>query len=363
MTTLSETQFVVATAPEVSQLIDVVADIGNANSLVVVRRGDRIVQILMPAARTLGAVFSAELFEQRGLPAGSWARLAADEHIIRVGGVERYLGRLAVENGVAIGTGRGSDLRYSDGTTLEFILASVAAALPGETEITARLVTLLPISLWSKHAEQVRQVLQKQHSTEYDGRSVRIRFAEVQVKREGEVAYGALPGQPQGRTLILDGGGRTFNLAFFWNGQFVKGVTIDNLGVEFVLDNLDKDLHYSGARALAARERTELLHALRDGREYRIIVAGQPLRIDQKARTFFDAAAAALVQELHARVQLDQVEHGFFVGGAAYPAFFGAIVAEQITSIKLVAEPETVNAYGALAQLGGPIAKKARKLR
>lgn len=363
-TPATTTEFIVV--PDVSaadHIIDVVADVGNAESLVLVRRGERVVPVAMPAARTLGAVFSREIFDQRGLPPGSWARLAADEHIIKIGGVERFLGRLAVESGAAIGTGRGSDQRYSDGTTIEFILASIAEALPGETDITARLVTLLPISLWSQHAEQVRVALQRTHTLEHKGRSVRIRFVEVQVRREGEVAYYALPGRPLGRTLILDGGGRTFNIALFMDGVFIKGDTIDNLGVEFVLDTLDKELVYTGGRPLMPAERKALLRALRSGQEFSIIVNGQERRIDHTARTYFDAAANALVQELHARVRLDQVQNAAFVGGAAYPQFFGMKVVEQIERMQLATEPERRNAYGALAQLGGPVAKKAKRIK
>lgn len=362
--TITPTEFVLApaTTPE-ETLIDVVADVGNAESFVLVRQGSAVEAVAMPAARTLGAVFSAELFEQRGLGPASWAKLGPDEHVIKISGVERYLGRLAVQSGAAIGTGRGSDHRYSDGTILEFILASVAAALPGQAEIVARLTTLLPISLWSKHAEVVRAALQKSHAFEYKGRPVRIRFAEVVVKREGEVGYYGLPTPPMGRTLILDGGGRTFNIALFMDGVFVRGDTIDNLGVEFVLDTLDKQLRYSGARPMLPAERKDLLTAIRTSEPYSIVVDGQQRRIDIAAKTLFVAAAVALAQELHARVKIDQVEHATFIGGAAYSNFFGATLAQQIPRFELATDPATRNAYGALAQLGGPVVKKAKRTK
>ena len=58
-------------------------------------------------------------------------KLERDEHVIERDGVERFVGRLAVEHIAAASSGRGSDARYHDGTTLDFILAGIAAALPG----------------------------------------------------------------------------------------------------------------------------------------------------------------------------------------------------------------------------------------
>ena len=149
MTTLIETEYVVAAdAPAV--VVDVVADVGNARTVVLVRKdaADAPIVVTMPSVRTLHGAFSYELFAARGLPANSWSKLGRDEHVIELAGVERFVGLLAVEHTGAASSGRGSDQRYIDGTTLDFVLAGVAAALPGVARITVRLTTMLPISLW-----------------------------------------------------------------------------------------------------------------------------------------------------------------------------------------------------------------------
>ena len=102
----------------------------------------------MPSVRSLHGAFSWELFAARGLAPQSWGKLERDEHVMERDGVERFDGRLAVEHIAAASSGRGSDARYHDGTTLDFILAGIAAALPGASKITARLTTMLPVSLW-----------------------------------------------------------------------------------------------------------------------------------------------------------------------------------------------------------------------
>jgi hypothetical protein len=115
---------------------DVAADIGNARAVVLVRPDGETVPtaVLMPAVRSLIGAFSWEVFASRSLPAGSWGKLKSDEHVIEREGIERFLGKLAVERSAAASSGRGSDARYYDGTTLDFILAGVAAALPGADE-------------------------------------------------------------------------------------------------------------------------------------------------------------------------------------------------------------------------------------
>ena len=122
--TTQATEYIVA-ADAAPIVADVVADIGNARTVILVRReGDDVPSaITMPSVRSLHGAFSWELFAARGLPPQSWARLGRDEHVIEAGGVERFVGQLAVEHVAAASSGRGSDARYYDGTTLDFILA------------------------------------------------------------------------------------------------------------------------------------------------------------------------------------------------------------------------------------------------
>src|SRR5262249_54375372 len=161
--------------------------------------------IVMPSLRSLDVVFAADIFDRRGLPANAWARLAPDEHVLDLGGCDRFVGRLAVEHARAQSSGRGSDLRYSDGTTAEFLYAGLAAANPRATNFAVRLVTLLPIKLWRQRAATVEASLKGRRKFGYKGRQISARFEYVKAVREGEAAYHGLPKKPMGRCVIVDG--------------------------------------------------------------------------------------------------------------------------------------------------------------
>src|SRR5581483_8358300 len=123
-------ELVVPSATSEPVVIDVAADVGNARTLILVRHGDETTEISMPSVRSLRDAFSYRIFDARGLPRDAWQNLAADEHVIAYDGVERFLGRLAIDYAAVSSTGRGSDARYFDGTIADFVLAAVAAAQP-----------------------------------------------------------------------------------------------------------------------------------------------------------------------------------------------------------------------------------------
>lgn len=356
MTTLAATEYVVATeAPTI--VADVVADVGNARTVILVRREGEDVPtaVTMPSIRTLHGAFSYELFAARGLPAGSWAKLGRDEHIVEQGGAERFVGQLALEHASAASSGRGSDQRYSDGTTIDFILAGVAAALPGVPKVSVRLTTMLPVSLWPL-APRVAEALRGRYAYRYNGRDLVVTIASVTVKREAEAAFGALDGDTSGPLVIIDAGGRTVNVALFSDGQYRSGRTLE-LGVQAALDNLDRSLIGRGLRSLTLAERGELERSLIDSRPFAIIVNGERHPIEAEARKQLDLTAQALAQEIYACVPLGQARRVVFVGGGAHAALFGGALKAAIPQVELGGMKELANAYGAM----GAAPKKGKK--
>lgn len=356
MTTLIETEYVVAAdTPPVT--VEVVADVGNARTVILVRKdtADAPIVVTMPSVRTLIGAFSYELFAQRGLPAASWSRLSAGEHVIEVGGAERFVGNLAVEHAGPASSGRGSDQRYIDGTTLDFVLVGAAAALPTSTKISVRLTTMLPISLWPM-AERVAEALRGRYPIRYNGRDLVVTIATVTVKREAEAAFGGLDGDTSGPVVVIDAGGRTVNVALFRDGVYRSGRTLE-LGVQAALDNLDRALIGAGLRALTLAERGDLERSLIDGRRFSIISGGSATDITDLARVQLDQTARALAQELYACVPIDQARRLVFVGGGAHAALFGAALRAAIPQVELGSLRELANAYGAL---GAAPAKKGK---
>jgi hypothetical protein len=368
MTTTTPTDYIVdapsgtAATPDVVE-VTLAADIGNARADLLVQAGaDRPIAITMPALRSLDIVFARDLFDRRGLPPTGWRQLAPDEHVISRDGFDRYLGKLAVEHARASSGGRGSNDRYSDGTTAEFILAGLGAALPKATKFAVRCATLLPIKLWATHHQHVENSLRGRRDYTYNGRQLDAQFDYVAVIREGEAAYHALPTPPKGRAVIVDAGGRTINVALFADGRYHDGATIDNMGVETVFDSLDRMLEIGGLRPLRLDERIELQRRMVDGQAFSISHGGLWHRIDTKARQLFDRAASTIVQEIKRLVDLDSAEGGAFVGGGALPAFFGDVVTTTVPILAQISDPQSANVAGALALLTGqPVKAKGRK--
>ncbi len=357
MTELMTTEYIVTN--DSATICEVAADIGNARTVILVRteQDPTPICVQMPSVRTLHGAFSFDLFSARGLSANSWRTLKSDEHVIERGGIERFLGRLAVEQSRAASSGRGSDARYYDGTTTDFVLAGVAAALPHARKIViSRLVTMLPIALWGL-ASLVETELRATHELRYNGRDVSVTVRSVQVKREGEAAFQALDGDLSGRVVVVDGGGRTVNVALFADGQFRAGTTLE-LGVDAALDNVDTVLRSQGVRPMTLAERDGLLVALLRGQPYSIH-DGRTIPVTPIARVQFDATAHALVQELRAKVPIDQAHRIVLVGGAAHGAFFGDVVKRELPNCETSGLRELANAYGALGAV--PVKKGKKK--
>lgn len=348
MTALQEKVMEYVVANEQTLTCEVSADIGNARAVILTRSdgSDVPTAISMPAVRSLHGAFSWEVFAGKGVSAGSWRSLRSDEHIIERAGHERFLGKLAVERSAAASSGRGSDARYHDGTTLDFILAGVAAATSASVITVRSLTTMLPISLWHL-APKVQEALSGMHAFSYNGRSIKLRIASVVVKREAEAAFSGLDGETSGRVLLVDIGGRTVNLALFNAGEFRSGSTLE-LGVEAALDNLDKALIGRGGRVLSLAERGELLDALLKEQRYDYICEGDHWRLDTEAHILFEATAHALCQEMRAKVPVDQAQRIILIGGGAYGPFFGAAIKRALPLVTISPMPELANAYGAM---------------
>ena len=129
-TAIRPTEFVVGPSQSdaASVAVTMAADVGNARTALLIQVGESAPTLIrMPTVRSLDVVFARDLFDRRGLSADAWDALAPDEHILTQDGVDRFLGRLAIEYARAPSSGRGSDARYSDGTTTAFMLAGLAA--------------------------------------------------------------------------------------------------------------------------------------------------------------------------------------------------------------------------------------------
>lgn len=342
--------------PVKSEVLDVAADIGNGQSVVIV--GDTMV--VLPSAVSMVGASSYQLFSHRQLPAGSWKFLAKDDHVFQWADseVETFVGELALDARES-STARGSNSRYVDGWTLPLILSAIANARPGENTITVRLATGVPAKLWGQIAPHVEATLKKTHAFKYNGRDMRVTIREVLVEQEGPVLLDVLPEKfRQGKCIIIDIGERTTNVALFRDGD-LRSATTKEFGVGGVMDDITKALLSRGWREPTPVERAGLRGALIDGGSYFYTVDNKPQRIDQIARSYFENGARALVRELRAIAPIDQADHRAAVSGGVY--FMGATLAREIPGLwtpERDSEFLTARAYA--ARLGMTVKKGKR---
>lgn len=350
--------------------LDLVIDIGNSETYaLVVRDGQLMKPIRLPSVKSLRGANMAALLADRGRP-GDAGALGADEHVITVDGIDRFVGGLAISSSAYPTTARGSEARYADGWNLDFLYAAVGALTRGVEHITARVVTALPYGLWAPHQAEVTAALlngKKPHFFSYNGQPKRLTIREATVEREGHIAWWALPAEwRQGTTLIIDWGGHTANIVLVDSkGNVVPGRAMTQpVGCETILDDLSTEL----PRTLSLPERAALLGALRDGlSSFALNMGGQPLEIMPRAQARFADAARTFAQKLTATIpQQDRATFGavVLVGGTTYTT--ATSLRERIPVLRTMAKDhEFANLLGAAIRHGlvgaQPVKAKGKK--
>lgn len=300
--------------------LDLVIDIGNSETYALAVIDGRLVKpIRLPSVKSVRrGMKAAALLAERGRP-GDWRALGSNEHVVVSGGVERFVGQLAITDAVHSTAARGSEERYSDGWNLDFLYAAVGALTPGVERITARVITGLPYDLWGTHQEAVVTALKRRHEFDYNGQPKQITVKGVSVEREGHSAWWALPAAWRGGlVLVLDWGGHTCNILLVnAEGRIVNGMT-QPVGYETILDDISAEL----PRPLTLVERAELQAAIRDGaRQYLIPVGGDSFDALPVAQRLVADAATTFAQKLKATIPQQQrlmIGTAALVGGTTY---------------------------------------------
>lgn len=331
--------------------VSVAIDPGNGRvAAIVVGDNGQAKTITFPSAKSLRGASSYQLFARRGLRAGSFGQLRADEHIISWDGIERFVGRLAVEEAAQQSDARNSATRYYDGWINDYVLVAIARATNAPS-VSARVALGVPAELWADVQADVIKALKGTHRFEYNGTARTVRINEVIVDREGQAAWRVLPeNQRNGRVFIIDIGDGTANIIQLLDGEIKRSTTLQ-LGVATILDDLDNALIGRGLRKMTQGERIGLMDALRDQQPYSYTVNNRPVAIDQLAKSYFNDATTTFVQLLQSRLPLGQADHIWFIGGAVY--FMGDRMQQLIPVLKMpTSSPELMNALGYAQALG-----------
>lgn len=300
----------------------------------------------------IGSGNLAELLRIRGGAGGE--KLEADEFVLELGGRSTFVGTLAIEQSRDATSARGDVSRYWSGHTLRLLCTLAGAAFKGDPAL--RIVTGLPVSVWSKAAaKQVQQALVGEHCFKLNGKPRRLVVEGVMVLMEGA---GALAREGTGDDVpqaVVDVGGRTTDL--FWTQGMrpqPERCKAAPIGIEKAGDLLCAQFQQRYGREL---RRVELRGV------FRALASGQPLpplfvdgkRVDVQAEA--QSAIAAVGEEIASYVAAtwSSGESGkvasdaarvLLVGGGAH--YIAPHLKAIIPHIKSPRHPELANAQGYL---------------
>lgn len=315
------------------------ADIGNATSIVAVAVGGTVKVSKMPTA----AAFSL------ALP----AKLELDDHVFydAHGVVSRAVGMASLRyaDGEVV-TARGSQDRYGS-FMVDFVVAGIAEQVKALKVIVEVLAVTVPAKYYAEVKDIVVRALRKTHSRVYRGKSISIEVRAVLVYQEAEAALASLADKAKGSTILIDGGGGQTHVALARDGKLRSAPVTRETGLQRVIDKADDVIHAKHRRRLLPIERYELERALKDGKDYSIIVGGQRTKVSHYATEQYDEVAPLIISDIQSIVpKWRNAETIILAGGQAFhlkeqyrKAFPGLIVADK---------PDERNARGALLLAG-----------
>jgi hypothetical protein len=280
-----------------------------------------------------------------------------DEYVLTVDGRTYFAGRLAVEQSADADSARGDTSRYWSGHTRRLLLVAAGALLPRHPHATLRLVTGLPVAVWSTaNVQRVQRALCGTHTFTLNERSFTRTIETVAVLMEGAGAlavHGLADDAPQ---AVIDIGGRTTDL-FAAHGMrpLLDRCAGLPIGVEKVTDLLQRQFLEQHGRELRPDELRDVLRSYLDQQPHRALyVAGQKVAVHNDLENIIASVADEIARFVgqtwrsgeRAQVAADAARV-LLIGGGAYS--FGSYLQKLIPHLTIPAQPELANVQGYLA--------------
>jgi hypothetical protein len=239
------------------------------------------------------------------------ALLRDDGHLVEVGGRAYVVGTAAYDQPGETSL-LGTDDRYTSPVCLPFLFAALAALYPDSPALTVTLATGVPIALYEQNAAGIRALYTRDERFSYRGKPYRALIQAVTVHREGATAINLIPDDERaGNLIIVDGGGKTTNIALYKNGRYRDGYTYP-YGIERAMQL------FKTIRPLDTQERHDLQRAYVARKPYTIAYQGKRERIDTAFRSFMAGYATDMLDALSVRVPFAAADRVYLLGGARY---------------------------------------------
>lgn len=313
----------------------------------------------------IGSGSLGDLARIRASSAGAEGALEADEYVLEHGGRSYFVGRLALEQAQDASAARGDVTRYWSGHTLRLLLTVVAATFKTPT-VAVRLVTGLPVQVWSKEtARFVRESLVGQHQFKLNGQERTVVVEGVLVVMEGAGALAVAGMREKVQQAVIDIGGRTTDL-FWTHGQqpVMPRCTGTDIGVERIGDELKRLFADRHGRDLRDTEVREILRAYAEGRQPDpIYVRGNKVQLNGEVEQIVQGVGQQICsfvsQHWRSSERGDVAADAavvLLIGGGAY--YFRTQIETLISQLKVPIRPEVENARG-YAAIGNQVPEQA----
>jgi hypothetical protein len=313
--------------------IDAVADIGNATAIVAVVRDGKALLWRVPTAK-------ADL--NLSLP----AKLAADD-VVMDDGATIALGFTALRYSETPTAGVGDAGRYGP-FTRDFILAGIAGRARAPVIVVRQLIVTAPADLVDEVRGSLTSALRGSHAPTVNGRNVAIKIERVRVEAEAAVALHALSGE--GRTLLIDGGGGTTQIALADGDRLIKART-RGTGLQRALDVAADRIKARHGYALTMLDRLLIEQAMAEGKPYSVRTSAGRVEVTGAIRVALERISGTIIADIKERVPgWQRADQMWLIGGQAY--HLRAQYEAAFPGIKVPAQPEIANVRGALKLLG-----------
>lgn len=284
--------------------------------------------------------------------------LKEGEYVLSIDGSERFVGTLAVAQGLTDATsGRNSSLRYWSRRSLETLLVSAADIIP-DTEFELLVVTGLPVTTFNEDTrKKVKAALNGSHHFQFNGRD---RVAVVKVGKVLMEGAGASLLRNVADTSdiygYIDIGGRTTDLYVRKGLQPIeKQCRGFDLAVENVAEKVDSWFFDTYGFSLSEEERTKILLSYATGGKYPEITADDitvpELELARRTKKAVSDVGKEIVERIstywHSN-DTGKVASNFkgieVVGGGAY--YFLPSIQSVMPRAKVELHPEHANGRG-----------------
>jgi len=280
---------------------------------------------------------------------------AAQDSVLTVGGVEQFVGQLALDQSPDASSARGDVHRYWSEHTRKLLLT--LAGLAWEKIPPLYLTTGLPVAVWSaQRDEQVRRAFVGEHRFLLNGAERVLEVRGVFTMMEGAGALARLGTDDAIPQAVADGGGESFDL-FYAIGQEPVIARCDGkhgIGVERIGELVAAEVARKYDRALTPPEIRALLWAYARTEQSPVIYANRrPIGLNGELRAADDAvgsAVATFISQTWASgatgAVAAEVAQLFLIGGIAYFPEVRAHVQRLVGNVAVSERPADENAMG-----------------